>query len=130
MKNNNNNNKTTTTTTTITATTKQQHFFYNWCDFDQTLKVRFLDQKQQCQKQQNHRPRQQQQQYLRYYSDMEKVVKHASVACGQFLRKLRTFFDKHQFFDSFYQSMATSLQYPKLIYFCLEISNVRGKIAI
>ena len=58
-----------------------------------------------------------------------KSRKHANIACGQFLRKLWTFLDKQQYFDSFYPSMATSLYYyPQLIHFWMKISDKMEKI--
>ena len=45
----------------------------------------------------------------------EKSPKHASVACGQLLRKLWTFLDPQQIFGSLYASMATNLHYLSTI---------------
>ena len=60
-----------------------------------------------------------------------KSRKHASVVCGQFLRKLWTFLDKQQFSCSFYPSMPTILHYyPQLLNFCRKISDIMGKNAI
>ena len=54
----------------------------------------------------------------------EKSRKRASIACGQFLRKLWKFLDLQQFFGSFYPSMPTNLQnYPQLIHICSKIYN-------
>ena len=48
-----------------------------------------------------------------------KSRKHASIACGQFLRKLWTFLDQQQFSFSFYPSMPTNLfSYSQSIHFC------------
>ena len=38
-----------------------------------------------------------------------KSRKHASIACGQFLRKLRKFLDKQKCSSSFYPTMPTNL---------------------
>ena len=45
-------------------------------------------------------------------SDIGKV---ASIACGQFLKKLLTFLDKYQILDSFYKSVSKSPQYSSTI---------------
>ena len=63
--------------------------------------------------------------------DMEKVEKHTSIAWGQFLRNLWTFFVKHQFSSNFHPSIPKSLHYyPQLMHFCSKISDMVEKIAI
>ena len=60
-----------------------------------------------------------------------KSRKYASIACGQFLRKLWTFLDKQQFSCSFYPSMPTILHYyTQLIHCCQKISDIIEKITI
>ena len=55
-----------------------------------------------------------------------KSRKHASNACGQFLRKLWTFCVKQQFSCNFHPSLPPSLHYyPQLMHFCLKISNMK-----
>ena len=56
---------------------------------------------------------------------------HASVACGQFLRKLWTFFDEQEFFLVVFthQWPQVSNIDPQLICFCLKTSYALEKIA-
>ena len=55
----------------------------------------------------------------------------ASNACGQFLRKLWTFFVKQQFACNFHPSMPTILHYyPQLMHFRSKICDITEKIEI
>ena len=63
-----------------------------------------------------------------FINGQRKSYKHASIACGQFLRKLWTFLVNNNFLAA-YPSMATSLYYyPQLIHFWMKISDKMEKI--
>ena len=61
----------------------------------------------------------------------EKSHKHPSIACGQFLRLLWTFWMNNKFLAVFtHQWPLVCIIYPQLSYFCSRISNVLENIEI